>query len=182
MRDGLCHVPGTEQRDFHVRSPLSKQYLLFRNTTPRERESSYPNHLLCICTRAEYRHHIDECPRRNTCTSCPISTCLVCSLEADADSLPMWVRAAAQKGCKMRWRGPSLLLFKMNDRTLALGIPSALWHAPFPRLLLETTNNKITRGTLDEPTWGGLLVCGQDRYYALVPILDSPSPRALIFT
>lgn len=60
--------------------------------------------------------------------------------------------AAAQRGCKIQLRGPSLVLFKTSNRQMALGIPSALWHAASsPRLPLEETNNKIPCGILGHP-------------------------------
>lgn len=93
----------------------------------------------------------------------------------------MWVRAAAQKGCKMRWRGPSLVLFKKNTGS---------WHSvgivACPLSTVASRDYKQQDYTRNiGPTHMGMegtLCMWKGQICAQVPILDPPSSRALIST
>lgn len=150
------HVPCTEQRDFHVPSPpLSKQWLLLRNTTPREREpgekNTWPVYLMCTCTQADPETPSRRAPEKEQ-VGIRLARFRHVRYGPPKQMQTLLPCAAAQRGCKIQLRGPSLVPFKTSNRQMALGIPSALWHAASsPRLPLEETNNKIPCGILGHP-------------------------------
>lgn len=170
------HVPCTEQRDFHVPSPpLSKQWLLLRNTTPREREpgekNTWPGYLMCTRTQADPETPSRRAPEKEQVgyTTCPISTCPVWPPQADADSPPM-CRCAERLQDPVAW--PESRALQDEQQT------NGSWHSVgivacgiFSTVASGGNKQQDSMRNIGSPTWvrQGLFVCEQTRCYALIP-------------
>lgn len=170
------HVPRTEQRDFHVPSPpLSKQWLLLRNTTPREREPGEKKYLARLPNVYLYpgrpRDSISTSTRERTgrYTTCPISTCPVCPPQADADSPPM-CRCAERLQDPVAWSESRALQDEQqtNGSWHSVGIVAC---GIFSTVASGGNKQQDSMRNIGSPRWvrQGLFVCEQTRCYALIP-------------
>lgn len=169
------HVPCTEQRDFHVPSPpLSKQWLLLRNTTPREREpgekNTWPVYLMCTCTQADPETPSRRAPEKEQVgirlarfrhvrygppSRCRLSSHVPLRREAARSSCVARISCSSRRATD-KW----LLAFRRHCGMRHL-LHGCLWRKQTTRFHAEYWVTTWVRQ--------GLFVCEQTRCYALIP-------------